>query len=210
MTVRKWIIVVCTLFFSLPALAAETSTATPVRQLNSALLQAMRGGSKLGLEGRYRLLAPVVDEAFALPLMARTAAGRFWRQLTAEQQKRYLQKYRQWTITTYASNFDRYSGQKFTTHPPKNLPPTADMADVASTFTDADGHQTLFDYRVVRTGSGWQIGDVRVEGVSQLALTRTQFGEILSQKGLKGLLAMLDKKIAAMKGNSPQRSGHGQ
>ena len=45
---------------------------------------------------------------------------------------------------------------------------------------------------------GSQVGrivDIRISGVSQLALTRAQFAGILREKGLEALIAMLREKI---------------
>jgi ABC-type transporter MlaC component len=42
------------------------------------------------------------------------------------------------------------------------------------------------------------IVDVQVEGVSQLSLTRSQFKTVLKDKGVGGLLAVLDEKINAL------------
>jgi phospholipid transport system substrate-binding protein len=209
MAVLKLMIVLCALFCTLPAISAKAGPEAPVAQLNDALLQAMQGGERLGLPGRYRLLAPVMDEVFALPLMARTAAGRFWREMDPAQKKSYLEKYREWTITSYASRFDDYRGQTFTI--PENPKPANRTMDVIAVFTKTNGERISFEYKVVRAVGRWQIADVRIRGVSQLALTRTQFVDILAKKGVTGLLAQLEEKIANMTagGESDLNSGNG-
>lgn len=196
MAVLKLFVIACTLLWSLPAISAENGSAAPVKNLNAALIRAMQGGAALGLDGRYRVLAPVIDEEFALPLMARIAAGRYWTQMSPAQKKLYLEKYRQWSIITYASRFDNYRGQKFETSEVSS--PAARSADVDSTFINAEGERILFGYKVVLIDDKWQIADVRVKGVSQLALTRTQFVDILHKKGFDSLISKLDEKIADM------------
>ncbi|MDA8165475.1 MAG: ABC transporter substrate-binding protein [Desulfobacteraceae bacterium] len=196
---KAMIVLLLVLCCALPAAMAQApGPEEQVTRLNQGLLQSMHGGAKLGLQGRYKILAPVIDQTFALPLMARTAAGRFWAEMDPSQQKSYLDKYREWTITSYASNFDAFHNESFS---PPELPKPADhIADVVSTFTTQDGKKVVFDYRMVRSGAGWLIADIRVDGVSQLALTRTQFVEVLEKKGVAGLLASIDEKIAKLTG----------
>src|SRR5687768_7638131 len=55
-----------------------------VSKLQEALIKAMREGAKLGYQGRYELLAPVVDQTHDLDFIARTTLGANWAQLSPE------------------------------------------------------------------------------------------------------------------------------
>jgi ABC-type transporter MlaC component len=41
----------------------------------------------------------------------------------------------------------------------------------------------------------WQIVDIQISGVSQLALTRSQFVSVIKNKGFDALISMLKNKI---------------
>ena len=179
------------------AAAQEADPGDVVKRLNDALLQAMKKGDQVDFQERYQLLEPVISEAFALPFMARVSTGRYWRELDGEQRKTYLEKYRQWTIASYANRFDDYSGQKFDILSPEEEP-TGPIVDVRSTLTKANGEQIFFTCKVRKAGAQWRIVDVQVKGVSQLALTRTQFVDIFKKDGFDGLIALLDEKIESL------------
>ena len=84
-----------------------------VKRMNSALLESMKRGDEIGFRGRHKLLAPVIRDVFALPFMGEVSLGRYWKSLSPEQRKLFMDTYTDWTISSYAGNFDSYSGEKF-------------------------------------------------------------------------------------------------
>ena len=70
-------------------------------------------GQKLGYEGRYELLAPVIDRTHDLDFIARTTLGANWTQLDAEQQRTFKDVFRKLSIGTYAGWFKSYEGERF-------------------------------------------------------------------------------------------------
>ncbi len=67
---------------------------------------------------------------------------------------------------------------------------------MVSKLIDSGGDVTEFDYQLRKIEGRWRVVDIQISGVSQLALTRAQFVDVLRDKGLDGLVAMLKKKIA--------------
>jgi ABC-type transporter MlaC component len=53
----------------------------------------------------------------------------------------------------------------------------------------------VFSYKLRKIEGKWHIVDIQISGVSQLALTRSQFVNVLKEKGLKGLISLLNDKI---------------
>lgn len=163
-----------------------------ISRFNAALIDAMKGGKKLGFSGRYRLLEPVVTETFLSPYMASVSVGRHWKTLTEEQQRQFEAIYAEWLIANYAKNFHAYGGERFEITKQSQ---TAGGATVLSKLLNAQGKETEFDYRLRPTEDGWRIVDIRISGVSQLANTRAQFVSVLDQKGFDELVASLKGKI---------------
>jgi hypothetical protein len=64
---------------------AEAGPVGPVERVTTQLLTVMREAEKLGFEGRYQALEPVLRESFRFPLMAQMATGRHWRELSEAQ-----------------------------------------------------------------------------------------------------------------------------
>jgi phospholipid transport system substrate-binding protein len=173
--------------------AEQSGPTAVVKKMNAALLEAMKGGDKLGYSGRYRLLAPVIKASFALSDTARIAAGRYWRTFTEEERNAYLKTYTEWTIASYAGRFDAYSGEEFRLV--SESPPARGSVNVISKLIRSDKDEVEFNYRLMQAEGGWRIVDIRISGVSQLALTRGQFVSILGKSGFQGLISMLNGKI---------------
>ncbi len=171
------------------------SEATPIiEKLNRTLLEAMKRAGELGYQGRYRLLEPVVREAFDFRAISRYVLGSHWKRLSPEQQELFVEKMTRYGIATYAAQFDDYGGERFEILSEK--PFRERFRVVKSKLRSPKEEDVEFVYILRRTGDGWKIVDVRYDGISDLALKRGQFSEILEKEGFEALLSKLDEKIA--------------
>jgi phospholipid transport system substrate-binding protein len=180
--------------FSLWAEAQEQAVPEQiVNQLHEALIKAMREGPKLGYQGRYDLLAPVVDQTHDLDFIARTALGANWTQLTAEQQRAFTDVFRKLSIGSYAGWFKSHEGERFEFLERQSMP--RDQIMVRTRLVQKGGEPVRFDY-VLREGKeGWRIVNVLADGVSDLALKRVEYRAILQRDGFPALIDMLKKKV---------------
>src|SRR5262249_39227958 len=99
-----------------PSHAAAQSAADPkatVQAFYDVLEETMKQGEELGFEGRYKKLDPVIHQTFDVPVMAKIAVGAQWTNFTAEEKDQVLEAFGQYMVTTYASRFKTYKGQKF-------------------------------------------------------------------------------------------------
>jgi phospholipid transport system substrate-binding protein len=174
-----------------------------VKRMNSALLECMKRADDLGFRGRYKLLSPVIHDVFALPFMGRVSLGRYWKDLSQEQRKLYMDSYTDWTIASYAGNFDGYSGENFKIREGQKI--DGNNASVVSNLVRPREESVVFDYSLRRLQDKWQIVDIRIEGVSQLALTRGQFVSVMKNKGFDGLISSLKEKTAFFRDKSENR-----
>ena len=160
---------VAVLFGALPA-AADEASAT-VQSFYDTLLDTMKHGKELGLNGRYQKLKPAVEQAYDLQTMTRFVCGPAWAGLSASDQAALVASFERMTIANYASNFDSFSGEKFEVDP-TTQPVGADKRVLTKLVT---GGQTIpFNYRMRQAGGGWKIIDVYLNGtISQLATKRS-------------------------------------
>jgi phospholipid transport system substrate-binding protein len=164
-----------------------------IKKFNAALLESMKKGTELGYSGRYKLLEPVIKDSFALPFMVSVSAGKYWKTLTEKDRNLLLQKYTEWSSATYAGRFKDYAGQKFEMI--SESKPVQGTVTVLSKLIDSDGEETDFYYKLRKLEGGWRIVDIQIEGISQLAVTRSQFVSVINKKGFDGLISMLKEKI---------------
>lgn len=180
-----------------PSSWAETSSAVGpeqiVNQLHEALMKAMREGPKLGYQGRYDLLAPVVDQTHDLDFIARTALGANWTQLSVEQQRAFTDVFRKLSIGSYAGWFKSHEGERFEFMEQQSMP--RDQIMVRTRLVQSSGEPVRFDYILREGKGGWRIVNVLADGVSDLALKRVEYRAILQRDGFPALVEKIKKKV---------------
>jgi phospholipid transport system substrate-binding protein len=164
-----------------------------VNNLQNALIHAMREGDKMNFQERFDFLAPAVDQSHNFNLIVRTVLGGYWAQLDSEQQRLIADTFRQLSIATYAGQFKEYEGEQFKLLQQRSLP--RDQVLVRSQFIKSDGDTVDFDYVLQQGNDGWQIINILADGVSDLALKRTEYRAILQRDGFQGLIELLEEKI---------------
>ena len=184
-----------------PMRADATAPATPgavVSGFYDTLLTTMKEGPKLGFEGRRAQLAPAIRRAFDLPLMTRLMVGPQWSGLTEEQQRDLVAAFSEFSIATYASRFDDYSGERFVVDA-QPVPATTGVI-IHSKLMKTDGESVQLDYLLHEDSVGWQIVDVYLSGtVSELATRRSEFSSILRRGGADALVDALQRKVAQLR-----------
>lgn len=178
-----------------PLHAASPGSATAVvEHFQNTLISVMTDAQKLGYEGRYKRLAPAVEESHDLPGIAQFAAGRQWEKLTDEQKKSLVETFSKHSITTYAYRFDGYSGETFKVLSEEQTP-NGDSV-VHTLLSTPNGEKIHFDYVLRRKDGIWRIINIIVDGVSDLAIKRSEFGNIIRNEGGDALIAKLKAQIA--------------
>lgn len=181
------------------ALVAPVKAAPPpagvIEAFYATLLETMRNAERLGFEGRRQTLAPAIDKAYNLPLMARLSIGPQWNNLSPDEQRRFTEAFRELTLSTYAARFDGYSGEQLVVEP--GAQSVQGGVIVRSKIVKSNGEPVQIDYLMRQDGDSWKIIDVYLKGtVSELATRRSEFGSVLRRDGAEALLKLIDRKIA--------------
>lgn len=171
-----------------------TDPAKTVNSLHSSLLKGMQGGDKLGFQGRFKLLAPIVERSLDLDFIAKTILGKKLRtKLNREQQQIYISHFHKLSISTYAGWFKEYDGERFKYIDQKTMP--RNYVLVRSQLIKSNGDTVSFDYLLRQDKKDWRIINILADGVSDLALKRVEYRSVLGKKGFKVFIDMLKKKI---------------
>lgn len=173
-------------------LAQEQHAAEVVEQFQATLISAMKDADTLGYEGRYRRLAPAIETSHDLPGIAKFAAGRYWDTLSPDQQKKLVDAFARQSIATYAYRFDGYAGQSFKTVSEQKT--ARGDALVHTVFNDPGGAAVRFDYVLRDTIAGWRIVNIIVDGVSDLAIKRSEYSSMLRSQGVDALIKKLNSQ----------------
>ena len=179
-----------------PVYAADSPTAV-VEKLHGALLQSMKGGTKMGFAGRKALLDPVVREAYDLPAMARVATGSVWAKLSDDEKKAVADAFTDWTVATYASQFKAFDGETFITK--REVDAARGRKSVETTLNPKGEEPVVLNYQLREDGGAWKIIDVYLDGsVSQLAIRRNEFAGVLGKGGVPALIESMKANAASL------------
>jgi phospholipid transport system substrate-binding protein len=200
---RHLFLAVLFLLYSAYATADETAAIAVVEELHSALIKAMQNADSLGYQGRYDILAPVIQSRFDTPLISKVILSRYWNEMNEEQQQHFIQLFSRLSIATYASRFDDYSGQSFRTTGAEPL--KKERLLIRTELINPGDDNVQMDYLMQQNNGRWYIISVIANGINDLSLKRAEYAAIISNKGFDQLIAEIEKKIQELAG-SPKKS----
>ena len=191
----KWATRLCAVLLLAAADAVSAASSDPaviqVKTLTDTLLESMRAGAAQPMTERYRKLQPVVEQVFALALIAHLAVGPDWTSFSPDQQQGIIAAFTRFTIANYAHNFHSYDGQKFEID--DNVATRGADKIVRTRIIPTHDTPVTLLYRMHEVDGTWKIVDVYSNGVSELAQRRTDFGAALAAGGPPELIAHLNK-----------------
>ncbi len=169
--------------------------ATPVvERLQNALLDVMKQGSKLDVNGRYMRLEPVITETHDFEFSVPRVFGEDWKRLTDAQKQTVTDLYRRVSIMTFAQQFSDYHGERFSIVDEK--PASRGDRLVRSVMHLPSGESVHFDYLLRQSDGQWRIINTVFDGVSGLSMERSRYQPLLQQQGADALIAQLRKAAA--------------
>ena len=142
------------------------------------------------------LIEAKVAPHFEFTSMTRLAMGRNWSQTSPEQKKALTQEFRMLLIRTYTTAFTQYKDQAIEYRPLKLAPDETDVV-VKSLIKQPSGQPVTVDYRMEKTGGGWKVYDVKIEGISLVENYRNTFNSEVQRTGIDGLVKSLAERNRA-------------
>jgi phospholipid transport system substrate-binding protein len=180
-------------------IVAGSAPTAPVQQLNGALLAAMKAGGA-PFAARYNALAPVLERTFDLQTILARSVGLTWSTMPPAQKTTLSNAFVKYTVSSYVSNFDSFSGQSFQVSPAVRSGGDGDVVVRSQLVRRNDGPVEL-DYVMHRGPGGWQVVDVLMNGaISRVAVQRSDFRAVLASGGVPALAATLEHKTANLSG----------
>ena len=175
----------------MPARAAGDPNLAVVEKFPAALLDTLKQGKALGIQGRYKKLEPEVDAAFDMKAMTQFTVGPKWAGMSESDRASVVAAFRRMTISSYASNFKEFKDQQFT------LDQKVDVRGVdrivKSQIIPKGEKPVNLRYRLRETGGSARIIDVIYESVSQIATRRSDFSATVNEGGAPALVKKLDE-----------------
>ncbi|MEE9395811.1 MAG: ABC transporter substrate-binding protein [Methylococcales bacterium] len=180
-------------FFVKAQTVDSTSPSAVITELNSTLMDVMKNAVKLKYKGRYQKLEPVIKRSHDLATIARITVGRNWRKFSEPEKQQLVDKFTEYSVATYADRFNGYGGEAFIVQGEEPIKGSKML--VKALLTVPEGEDIQFEYILSEKDGSWHIVNIIVDGVSDIALKRSQFTTTLSNEGLDALLGWLSEKV---------------
>jgi len=196
MSLRKTLVMFFLLFISQGLLAGvdETEAASNVvKGFQGELLKVMQQGDKLSFDQRYEQLKPTVAKTHDLAKITRIIVSKEWKKLSKDQKIALIKKFSALSISSYAHYFKSFSGESFKVESVKQLSPG--QIYVHTFLVLPDDKDVSMDYLLKKSGNDWRIINIITNGVSDLALKRSEYVAVIKKSGFDALLAEIALKI---------------
>ena len=193
---RLAIVFIFCLFSAVKVFAQDGSGATArqvVEKFQTELIAVMKNGKQLGFAGRYDKLYDPVSNSHDLTKIARIVVGKEWEKLSEAQQQKLVDVFSRFSVASYAHNFKEYSGESFVFDSEEET--ARGGVVIHSHLAIPDDKPVKFDYMLKEKGNSWRIINIIANGVSDLALKRSEYTTILQREGFDALIAKINEKI---------------
>lgn len=143
---------------------------------------------------RAAALKPILLKYFDMEGLAKHTLGAYWKKLSPEDQKAFVDQFTNYVASVYGQRFKAYKGQKL------EVKRVRDQGASATVFTAvAEGSEDAgarVDWEINSSGAQPLIEDIRVEGLSLADTHRQEFTSVLAQHGgdIKALMGILKQK----------------
>ncbi|MGH8729062.1 MAG: MlaC/ttg2D family ABC transporter substrate-binding protein [Burkholderiales bacterium] len=187
-------ILLLTVAFAATAYAQQSPDAL-VKQVSQEVIEVLKQDKELASGCQDKLLQLV--EAKVLPhfdfqRMTRLTVGRHWNNASAEQKEALQGEFKNLLIRTYSAAFTGYQNQTVEVKPLRAEP--KDSATVQTLVNRSGGKPIEVNYDLGKSGGGWKVYDVVIEGVSLVTNYRSTFANEIKQGGIDGLIKALREK----------------
>ena len=140
---------------------------------------------------------------FDFDRMTRLAVGKNWRNASEPQREALTKGFRTLLVRTYAVALAQFRDRSVE-YRPLDEAPSGTTVMVHTTVATPQGKPINMDYRMGAVGEDWKVYDVLVDGVSLVINYRSMFDSTVSEKGVDGLIALLEEKNAAARNGATQ------
>ena len=189
----SWILfaIVC-LLAAVPARAGD-----PAEELRAAVekVQKILNDPQLKSEGkkqeRLDQLRQVIYPKFDFVEMAKRSLGSHWRRRSPEEQREFIEVFRELLENSYVSSLDSYDGEKVVIQDKKQ---DKNFAEVDTKIVTKKGEEFSANYKMHETDGNWKVYDVVIENISIVNNYRSQFNRVIARSSYEDLLRNMKEK----------------
>ena len=143
-------------------------------------------------EAKITEIGNIIGEVFDYTELSKRTLGREWKKMKPEQQKEFIELFKELLQGVYADRLLTYTDEKIVFD--KEIDLKKGRAEVQSNIVLSDGTKVPIFYRLTNQSGQWKTYDLIIEGVSLVKNYRSQFKEIISKDSPEKLLEIMRNK----------------
>ena len=192
---RNSFLAILLVFFIVPTWAAMSPQELVVdtSQKTITRLKAEKETIKKDPGRLYDLVNDTVIPHFDFERASRWVLGKYWRKASAEQQKRFVEEFKNLLVRTYATSLADYADQKLTYLPFRDKE-DAEEVTVRSEVDQPGGFPIPINYRLHKKNGAWKVFDVVIDGISLVSNYRTSFAKEIREANIEALIKKLEAR----------------
>jgi phospholipid transport system substrate-binding protein len=178
----------------------DASFATPeavVDSLHAGLIEAAANENLASVDERFAVLLPLVESTHDIPYIAELSVRREWQTFEPEQQRRFIEAFAELSAMTYAARFPSITAEAL--QRVGSQTDSSGRVQVSTRIERGDGTSVTLDYQLHAGQSGWQIINIIADGVSDLALKRSEYRRILSEGSVEDLIDYVEHQTEELR-----------
>lgn len=198
MTTRRLFVALAAFAMAFSVRAATDAPDALIKQVSTDVLEAVKADKSIQAGDTQKVMALVDTKVMPhvnFQRMTASAVGRYWRQASADQQKRLQDEFKTLLVRTYSGALSQVKDQTVSLKPMRSSP--SDTEVVVRTEVRGKGDPIQLDYRLEKSDGGWKIYDVNVLGVWLVENYRNSFAQEIGANGVDGLIAKLAERNKA-------------
>ena len=135
------------------------------------------------------------DKNFDVPSISRFVLGKYWKQASTDQKKKFIKTFRNYVVKTYSSRFNEYSGEQLQLLNTENES-NPNIFLVHTALERQDAPIIKVDWRIGKKKDRFVILDIIIEGISLAITQRSEFVSVIDQNegNIDQLISMLKEK----------------
>ncbi len=195
---RIKVVFIFSLLFGFFVTSSAALSTTPTEELKPTLEGIMAIITDPAYEGfenkvnRRNTIMEIAKNGFDFTMMSKMVLGNAWKKIDTKQREYFQQLFTKLLENAYIGKLEDYTGQ-VTKYEGERI--KGNQAEVRTLMMN-NGVNLPVNYIMVNNDSGWQVYDIKIEGVRLLRNYKAQFKSIVRKEKFDGLIKILEEKNA--------------
>ncbi len=195
---RIVLIIFATFLFIFPSKQQYALTANDpgeyVMKMTKSAIDTLTNQS-ISQEEKENQFGKLFDKNFDVPSISRFVLGKYWKQASTDQKKKFIKTFRNYIVKTYSSRFGEYSGEQLELLNTENES-NPKIFLVHTALQRQDAPIIKVDWRIGKKKDRFVILDIIIEGISLAVTQRSEFVSVIDQNegNIDKLISLLKEK----------------